>query len=1372
MLLNINLNKSYKPQELYVTFQNGHVLLIQDTNVYDNPNLISDATNADSDVKQERQAALVSYKQNKRYISVADLTTLLKSEQISNLFANRTVFPAVYDNKKQQLHIIRFVELQVKTSKSTLDSVIRVNQLVDKDELAVAVNEHGNMYSMLDLDKMAHAQNKKPIFGVELYMDSLPQTYIVQRGDSLNLVSQLKHESIADLKQDNPSVANLKDKDTLHERTLTLTHAHEKNTLPLLAKNPAGYHTVSYLTSAAQTQTNVGEKPQLSWNVLEKRHDNVICLSGSEDSEFYRALLHNDVEHATQVAKKLQEMFHDDFYIEVFHKGAKFDTAVQLAKQIATKLGIKTVAVNDAHMLDANQADELHALQTIATDSTIDQNFNVLPGKNYYIHTSEEAEQEFADDTLSMDNTIEIYHKIEDYEILPHRYFQPAFLLPKKYHTQNEYFEFLVHKGFDVRMKQLNIVQGTDKYKKYQERLTFEMGVIEKMKYSGYFIVVADYVNYARRNYQAYDDETVARWKHFMVTHGYNPKVPIAVGYGRGSAAGSLVCYSMFITDVDPMPYDLLFERFLNPDRVSMPDIDMDFSKTGRPESLAYVSNFYNHGDNVDWLDSRFAGIIVFGTLQGKQALRDTTRIYGEKVQVGNKLSQLYDNADADNIKDALNDADFMTYVNSDQKIKQIVDMASKLEGLEKSIGQHACGKVIAPDAVTKFLPISHIKEPNGGTGIVTQITNVEAFGLLKMDFLGLKNLNVLEDALKSINKEIHDNNKKNGTHVPYVNQNTIVEQAINDLDTYKFLRDQHTFGIFQFSSSGMTDLVGKMFSDIDRFKQNPQTCFEMFNRLTAATALYRPGPMQFIDQYLANMKKDDSQIQYPVPQLHDILYDTYGIIVYQEQVMLASRKVAGFSRGASDELRRAVGHKIPELMAKYKTYFLNGSNGQKINGHVIPGAVNYSHITQQQANDLWAAIEKFASYGFNKSHAVSYTYISVVEAYLSLHYPEEYFAAQLNVLSGDSDKVSDALTHIKARRLLVLQPDVNESANNFAVTMSKGRKGIRFGLNGIKRSGRKADKIIAERDKNGKFTSLINCGVRLQKQGIWNKTVYEALTYSGAFDSFAGTRQEKIAQEPVMLDFIKTITKQKSIFALASQQNFTQHLLAIQNSEQVTAQDDTDMLFKEKEYNGFFITGHPLTKYEKLVGNNALFTTVNYVNRMKNNQHFNVLAVIDSIKVITTKSLSKMAIINVDDPTASLRATVFSSTYQTDGQYLEKNAMVILEGYIKEDEQYGRTCIISNINPVKFLLFNSQPKRIDIALSYNKQNAYEQMKQVAQVCESSYQSVPLTYRLGRNSTQYYNSFNGKKQMQCSMDLATIFQIQNIVGKDNVDVLY
>lgn len=1329
MDIKLKLNREYKPQDLSVK-QN-----------------------------QDHSVDLIFNKQK-----IMDLTDKVPT----SLFANRNEFPAVYHAKDEILEIIRFIELQGKSEYSLLDATVKIPDLINKTSLSVAVNDHGNMYSLNKFPVPMHEAGKKAILSSEIYMFSLPQTYIVQRGDTLKLVSELKHEAVEDIIKDNPQILFKDPEKTIKAATLTLNKAAEANTLPIMAKTKKGFQTLKRVVSLEQINKRITHGlPQLTWEQLKENHEDLLALSGSEDSEFYRSILKHDLKRAEKVASALKNIFGDDFYIEVFHKDEKLDKAVEDAKKIAKKLKIKTVAVDDFHMLNKGEEQEVKVAQSIKAGKTIDQNFFSLPGHNYYYHTSKEAEEEFADDTESLDNTIEVYSKIDDIDVEPHRYFAPDFVLPKGYKDQNSYFEYLAKKGFKVRMKQLNIQEGTDYYQKCVDRLHYEIKIIEKMQYAGYFLVVADYVNYARRNYESYDDATVRRWKKFMRDHDYDENKPISVGYGRGSAAGSIVCYSMAITAVPPLRYNLLFERFLNPHRVSEPDIDCDFSASGRPEVLKYVNNFYNHGDNVDWIDSRFSSIIVFGSLKGKQALRDTTRAYGQKPAVGDRLSKLFEASGAKTIKDALSDNDFYTYAHSSSVLHSIVSMAQKLEGLEKSEGIHACGKIIAPAPVSTFTPITYLKEPDGSYGIATETVHVEPLaGLLKMDFLGLKNLNVLDYAFDQINKEIDFINEKENKHLEHLNQINVVNKAVNDIPMYQFLGEGNTFGVFQLSSDGMTNLIKQMYSDVPQLPKTKQTANELAERAIAAISLYRPGPMAQIPNFIKNMHA--KEIPYEFPQLKDILKDTYGIIVYQEQVMLASRKIAGFNQAQSDELRKAMGHKIPELMKEYKQYFLYGSNGKSIDGDPIPGAIAFSHLKESEALKLWNMIETFASYGFNKSHAVSYVYISLVEAYLSLHYPEEYFAAQLNNLSTDTDKISDALAHIKARKLKILPPSINESAESFAVTRTNGQKAIRFGLNGIKRSGRKAKAIIAEREKHGLFKDVINCGIRLQKAGIWNKTVYEALTYSGAFDGFPGSRAEKINKEETVLNYVKACTHKPTIFALDSQQNFIHDLLDFTDSNDSTSIDD---LFKEKEYIGFFISGNPLDRYYTIVKDDPIYQNIPEARKLDNGSTFRFIGLLDEIRVIATHGGSKMAFAKFEDEFARTDTVIFPSGYEQAKNLLKKNSMVIVEGTIQE-RNGEKSLLISSISDIDDLLNDSDPKLVVLTLPYDKKVAKKELYQVlALPINRESKNIPLHFKLGINTAKEYN-YTGGKLLRLSYDLATILKVQTLIGRTRITFRY
>lgn len=1347
IIKNIQLPQAYAPQDLHVIYDHQQIKL----------------------VNQQQQVLL-------------DLTSQLDAQ----LFVNRNSFPAVYDAEKKELQIIRFIELQGKTSKSLLDSVVRVQELTRQVPLSVAVNEHGNMYSLSDFGTLMHQAQKKPIFGAELYVHSMPQVYRVQQNDTVSMIAQLMQVEIAQLKADNPSIAALQDNDVVTQPTLKIAEAQQANHLVLLAKNKTGYQNLMYLVSYGQIHQEFGY-PQLPWTEILQHRQGLIALSGSEDSEIYRALLQGDQKHAQIVLRVLQKYFQDDFYVEVFHKGDNYTTAVQTVYQLAHALHLKTVAVNDFHMLSAEQAFELKALQTIATKKTITQNFNTLPGDQYYVHSSTAMEQEWQDDLASVDRTIEIYEKIADLDILPHKLFTPAFPIPQGYHDQNEYFEFLSRKGFKLRMQALQLTP--QQYQEYQQRLDYEISIIEKMGYAGYFLIVADFVNYAKRNYELYDEKTANRWRHFAKSHGYSVNKPIAIGFGRGSAAGSLVSYCLHITEVNPLPYGLLFERFLNTSRAGMPDIDTDIPDNKRPEVVEYVTDFYNQG-NQDELSSRVAGIVTFTVLHGKQVLRDVTRISGLPPSVGDKLSAAINKATkalglrptpGASIKQALTTDDFQKLYHSTPEITQVVDLASKLEDLEKSDSQHAAGKIITPTPVIDYLPVSYMKiKGTNDFGIVAQVTNVEDFGLLKMDFLGLRSMGVVDSALGMINAQIKQQNQTQQTHVPYIEPLTVLNQAIHDINLYKFLSAGNTYGIFQFGKAGITKLVADLMQDIDHLPANEQTGAELFRRLAAAAALYRPGPMQFIDDYVHNMQHQQKNyntfdLSQPVPALEADLAETYGVPVYQEEVMQITRDLAGFSLNDADNVRKAMGHKIRKIMDEYQEYFIHGSQEKQ-----IPGAIKKSHLTEADAVKIWQALEKFASYGFNKSHTIAYTYLSIVDTWLSYYYPHEFFAATLNSFQGSdkANKIAAGLSQAKMRHIAILPASVNESQELFTPTS----QGVRFGLFGIKNMGTKGKLIIAERKANGPFTNLLSFIVRMKTNQSFGKQMFESLVYSGTLDEFAGSRSSKLAKEDQILDFADALKKDElanihSLFTIRSQANLLKTSFTFSDTEQL---DATTRLLKEKEYTGSFVTGHPVDKYDYLIKNNAAFAklgpyvlTNDAVPTPAAAQTF--LVVVDSLETFMTKATAEeMATLQVEDNTGSIAVTVFPGTFTEAKQLLHENALVAIVGKIEDSDNYGLQLIAQTITAIDDVLIKQAPQKVCVTLAADSQTAAQQLQQILQFKEQlpatvKYPSYPLFYQLGTHG-RWFKRTKQQAQLSLSIDPATSHAVQQLIGKDNLQL--
>ena len=1364
MLIKLDLGKTeYKPQQLSVVNQNKKPVLVLKPDIITMQEKNRENGNKLSNTELKSEC-------NKKAEVIADLSDLISDENKANLFANRNSFPAVYNSDKKELNIIRFIEVQGKTNNSLLDSVVRIDELMDKVPVSVGINEHGNMFSFDAFDNGMRQRGKKPLIGAELYMFSLEHEYIVQRGDTLNLISTLKHESVDNIRKDNPELADLEADKPVKQKTLILKSAAESNTLPLIAKTMKGFHNVADLVSEGEVH-KIGDRPQTPWKYLRQYSKDVICLSGSEDSEFYRSILNGDLSHAELIAEKLKDIYGDDFYIEIFHKGGKYDTAVKAAKKIAEKMNIKLVAVDDFHMMNPDQKEAVKVLQTNATNKTLRQNFYELPGDNYYVHSSEEGEMEFATDLKVVDNTIEIYDKVENYDTRPHKYFYPNFPLPKGFNDQYTYFAYLTVNGFKERMKELGIKEGTDTYNQYYKKLKHEMSVIKEMNFAGYFLIVADFINFGKRNFSMYDDQTVARWKKFITTHGYDIDKPIVYGAGRGSAASSLVTYSLKITEINPVPYKLLFARFLNPARVSLPDIDVDCSIDGRAQILAYLSNFYNNGeDHPDYMEDRVGAILVFGTMMGKQALRDVTRIYGQPVSLGNDLSKAFDTADCKTIKEAMENSDFAALANKDEITKKIVDMSIQLEGMPKSLGIHACGKLLTPDPISSYLPVTLLKNPHGQTEVLACVTNVQpAVGLIKFDLLGLANLWIVQRSIESINEA----NRKMNNGADKLDMLKLMTIAKHDLPSYKFLQAGNTYGVFQFSSNLMTGLLHRFLYDVKDKKPTPEDTEEMFLRLSLITATGRPGALQFIDGIEHNLKHPED-IKYKFPKLKPILQESFGFAVYQEQIMQMAMIVAGFSMAQADMLRQAIGHKIPELMASLKGYFIYGSKGKKVIDRPIDGAIKHSGATEQEAIDMFTSIQAAANYSFNKSHSVSYSILSVVEAYLSCHYPQEFFAATLNLQAGNADKITETLSYLNQRKIKVLPPSVNKSDESFSVSYSdSGKKeGIRVGLNGIKRSGRKAPTIIKDREQNGLYDSLLNCCIRLQKAGVFSKTVYEALTYSGAFDCFKGSRNSKIKHETTVLNFVKALTKQQTLFSLSSQSLLTTKLLSLEPGK-LTEKN----MFDEREYAGFFISDYPLTRYADIIKNDKSFCDISHLKLKSDGDTFRVIALLDEVRVMTTKNLHKMARLTAEDKNSKAEMIVFETAYEANKKLLKKNKLVVLEGSVSDNDNYGRSYIVRAVSDIKMLLDTTQPCALKLTLSLDPKVAVKQFKHIFDISKEDAAnniSVPFRYRLGYMTSDYYDKSKTvpKSRMKFNISLQSIFDLQDYLGKAYVDILY
>lgn len=1004
------------------------------------------------------------------------------------------------------------------------------------------------------------------------------------------------------------------------------------------------------------------------------------------------------------ISKMIEIFGREDFYIEIqrhnFISEQYVETKLlELAKEFNLKL---TIGI-DNHFVKKEDAPVHEMWLCEATKKTLNDNDRMkFPGDGYWFMSSKEVLERFGDLPEALDGSLEILNKCKNVDLTPNGYKLPKYPLPEGYDDTKEgqvaYFKKMVLEGYKNRFL------GTEKYNDpiYTNRMSFEIKTILNMGFESYFLIVQDYISWAK-------DKNVAEnlEKYFPKAHYNWDEIPdaiknktdeIYVGPGRGSAAGSLVAYCLGITNINPIDYDLLFERFLNPDRISMPDIDTDFEDSERERVIDYCKAKYGN-QNV----SRIGTI---GVLAAKGIIRSIQRITGKEVALANKICKTIPNTPGITLAGALETSpEFKKLYDDESEVKEMVDTAMKLEGLAKTTGIHACGILIAPDAVNNFIPQQVLKNPKtGAKELTTQYTGPECedSGLLKMDFLGLRTLGVLHEGINDINKI--SENKLNLTSIP-----------INDMETMKFLSTGMTDGVFQFESPFMKDIVKKMLQDINTNKTlTGDICF---NRLTDATALGRPGPMATIPDYVKNLL-NPANIKPTNTPLDEILKPTYGIIVYQEQVMNAVKALAGFSAGDADAVRKAMGKKLMDKMVVLREWFIYG-NAEK----GIPGCVKNGY-DEQWAIDLWDRMAEFAKYAFNKSHAVAYTYLSMKTAWISKNYPNIFYKVNLNSFIDNNEKIKQYINVAKKRGVNVLGPDINLSGQNFSIEYENynNMSPIRFGLKGIKTLGDSSKYIIQERELNGPFINLQDFVTRMISNYSIGKKSIEALIKAGALDSFEGTRKNKIDALDKLVDACKAEANelkrgQLTIFQLAKELDDTNTLDQIEklNHIEYNLNDKYSLeeeLKDEKEYTGFYISRHPIDEYKKyltskdalniedVIKNEIEEDVVELIEDNESEEQLDqeISEVIDLDKEITIggiikdlevhyskKNNSKLKTFLIEDDTAEIKAVAFAKTLEKNNidNIINEDNIVICTGKVVKDD-FGTQIIVSNIQNIE----------------------------------------------------------------------------------------
>ena len=1065
-----------------------------------------------------------------------------------------------------------FVHLHIHSEYSLLDGANRIKDLpVRAKELgmnAIAITDHGVMFGAIDFYKACKANGVKPIIGCEVY--------VAPRGR--------------------------KDKEPKIDE--------KYNHLILLAKNNEGYKNLAKLVSLGFIE-GFYYKPRIDKEILEKYHEGIICLSACLAGEVNQAILNNNIEEAKKVALWFKNLFGEDYYLEVQNNGIKEQVLVnQKLVDLSRELNIPLVATNDAHYLKKEDAYNHEVLLCIQTGKKMtDEDRMRFDTDELYVKSPEEMIEYFKNIPEAIENTVKIAEKCNVEFEFGHTIL-PNYDVPEQYSTHYDYLESLTQAGLAKRYGQ-NIT------KEIQDRAQYELSVIKKMGYVDYFLIVWDYINYAK-------------------THN------IPVGPGRGSGAGSIVAYSIGITDIDPIKYNLIFERFLNPERISMPDFDVDFCYEKRDKVIEYVCDKYGK-ENV-------SQIITFGTMSARMVIRDVGRALDVPYAETDKLAKMIPNELHITIKKALEqNRELKELYENDATVKKLIEIAMALEGMPRQASTHACGIVITKEPVVNYVPL-YMRDNTISTQYI--MTTLEELGLLKMDFLGLRTLTVIQDTIDLVKKD-------KCIDIEF-------DKDMNDPKVYKLWQDGNSVGIFQFESQGMTNFMKELKPD----------CLE---DIIAGVSLYRPGPMDQIPRYIAN-KKDPEHAVYTHPALKPILEVTYGCMVYQEQVMQIVRDLAGYSLGRADLVRRAMGKKKLDVMAKEREIFINGQLDE--NGNiVVPGCVR-NGIDAESANKIFDEMAEFAKYAFNKSHAAAYAVVSYRTAYLKAYYPAEFMAATLNSFLGNLDKIPDYIEECKRLNIQILKPDINKSYTKFTVDNEK----IRFGLGSIKNVGTAAvDEIVEERTKNGEFKDFADFCERIKDLSV-NKKCVESLTKAGAFDNFEQTRSTLIASYETIIDTIsnsdkKSFDGQVSMFDLTPVEN--KKIDEIKYNYTILPEyTEKEMLFMEKEMLGIYISGHPLEKIKSQI---ELQTTINTyqmkkinsdieetgMSEFEDNQFVKYAGIVTSVKKKYTKTNKLMAFITVEDMYGPTEVIVFENCYQNCANILVEDSIILVEGRlsVREDE-------------------------------------------------------------------------------------------------------
>lgn len=1337
----------------------------------------------------DRIATLVKVK-NGAVIMVGDKNNIVgqltQDELPVNLFRNRNYFP-VNIQSDDKWTIVRYANIHQHTEYSLLDGIVRIKDLAKKTEYACAITDHGNMYGFREMLNEMKKARKKAIIGEEFYIETLggPRRFTSKSDVSIE-------ESMFDSSREQ----NIDGLNSEH--------------LIVLAKNDIGLKNLFKLSTYAFD--HVYRKPHITYDLLEQYHEGLIvtsaCIAGTlgqsikhylkavNDSKTVKNLIKengpffylsnynsddNDVNAyiynhrlARQYIEKMIELFGDDFYLEIQDHKFELETVImdeikKIQKEEFPQ--VKLVVGGDAHYL--NKEDEyIHEVwlcnQTKKTMS--DPKRMKFEGEGYFVHTSDEMVVLFKDNPDALDNTLEIAEKV-NYSEEKNSYHLPHYPLPEGFENAETYFKHMCSEGYKYRFA------GTQHYtdETYLKRMKTEIDVITKMGWPSYFLIVQDFIAWAK------DDKVKENLeRYFPSSHFNHNEIPeelvkdyeILIGPGRGSAAGSLVSYCLGITEVDPIEYDLLFERFLNPDRISMPDIDTDIEDAGRQAVLAYIRYKYRP-DHV-------SAIITFGTSAAKDAVRRVARCLGFEPSFGDSIAKMIPDKPGTKLRDVIDsDPEFDSFLQGNVDAKKVVDIALKWEGLKTNASQHACGTLITDVPIVEYMPECRMKNPKTKTyEWVAQVegSGCEALGCLKMDLLGLRTLGYVHEALTSIERNT-------GKKISYN------EIPLDDMRVYQHLADGHTASIFQLESSLFTSLVTQAYQDIDGRVRKIKTLDEdkqkallqslgdtCFGRLVDMNALVRPGPNAYIKDYCNNILNPED-IEYDISQEKEILSSTYGIILYQEQVMNICKQFAGFSAGQADTIRKAMGKKIKSIIDEYGEYFVHGSKALDIKGCVNNG------IPEQMAVVLWKKMEKFCEYAFNRSHAVSYSYHSIKTAWLSYYYPYEYMTAVLNSYARNAERLQQYLNVCKTRNIKILPPSINESMLDF----STDGHAIRIGLSGLRNVGDKAELILEER-QNGKFKDLSDFLYRMAKYQKIDKRMLESFIFSGMLDEWKGTRKDKIEQMETLLEFISLVKELgKDTYSIFDAFDYAykrslseRHALNIDIEDSGQEYSDTYKYLMEKEYCGMYITGHPMDQYmDAIKGQTTMEIGDILMMTSKNDEDLNedegiakadtsqifgkaiqLAGIIQNLTTRHTKKGDAFITFRLEDTTGSIDAVYFpkngSMSDDPNSIFLKDNEPVMVRCKLRQND-FGVTATVSKFTHLTAKM-KSKAKHWEILINEDIDLTLVELLSLENRLKSGKDSI--SYRVGDDVTLLYENVSIVPEIAKAL--------VNIVGAENI----